>query len=384
MSRKRYIYNIVPSVASYSSGPSYSVVRFVHSLSNNSAIRLMLISLSNERQKFTKGQINYTFFSYCFGLKRFGFSLDMLFFFLKLPKTSEKIVHIHSLWMWPVLFPGFLKGFKNYKLVISPRGSLSPWSMKNGHFVKKIVWMFFQKKVIKNADLIHATSKLERDEIRSLGFRNPIVIVPNGIDGLGSNYKVLRETKVVLFLGRIHKKKGLDILLRSWKEVSTCFPDWILKIVGPDDGYADEVNRLILDLSLENVFLLGEQIGENKYLSYGEAEIFVLPTYSENFGMTVAEALMVGTPVIVSKGAPWADVVTNNCGLWEEISVESFSKGLEKLMAISTLERYEMGLRGREWMIRDFSWEKQGMKFDLVYEWLFSGQLSETIFLDDV
>jgi len=288
--------------------------------------------------------------------------------------------------MFPVILPYFFKKSKNFKLIVSPRGSLSPWALKHGSYFKKIIWCLVQSKLIKSADLIHVTSLLEYREIRNLGYKNPIALIPNGVDlpiFTRTKSQDFSSVKQVLFLGRLHKKKGLDILLLAWKNISLIYNDWVLKIVGPDDGYLQDIKILICKHAITNVLLSGEFRGNEKFDAYRNSDIFVLPTYSENFGMTVAEALACETPVIVTKGAPWANVEVKKCGLWVDTSVKGIEDGLLYLMGLTDAERREMGFRGREWMRSDFSWQRQGEKADAMYNWLFNPTgINELILID--
>jgi glycosyltransferase involved in cell wall biosynthesis len=133
-----------------------------------------------------------------------------------------------------------------------------------------------------------------------------VTIIPNGVDIPAFTPKQNRTSRVLLFLGRIHPIKGLDILLPAWQAVHDKFPDWRLMIAGPDNnGYLDQMQHLAVQLHLKRIEFVGALKGRHKWEAFRESDIFVLPTYSEYFGMTVVEALAAGVPAIVSKGAPW-------------------------------------------------------------------------------
>src|SRR5262249_49519240 len=146
--------------------------------------------------------------------------------------------------------------------------------------------------------------------IRGAGLTNPIAVIPNGIE-LQQEMQELPETesyrRIVLSLGRIHPKKGLPQLLHSWAAVESDHPDWSLRIIGPSEaGHADELHSIALALGLARVEIRGAVFDEAKWRAYRAADVCVMPTLNENFGLTVAEALAAGTPVITTKGAPWS------------------------------------------------------------------------------
>jgi glycosyltransferase involved in cell wall biosynthesis len=231
-----------------------------------------------------------------------------------------------------------------------------------------------QGPVLHAASCFHATAESEYEDIRRLGFMQPVCILPNGIDVPPLAVRSMSGRRHLLFLGRIHPKKGLDILLRAWQAVERQFPDWDLHIAGPDNGgHLAEMQALAVQLRLARVNFLGPLYGEEKLCAYREAGMFVLPTHSENFGLTVAEALAAGTPAIVTKGAPWGGLVKEGAGWWINIGVDPLVACLEQALATPPEHLAEMGRAGREWMLRDYSWEPIGAQLSTVYRWLLEG-----------
>jgi glycosyltransferase involved in cell wall biosynthesis len=178
----------------------------------------------------------------------------------------------------------------------------------------------------------------------------------------------------VLFLGRVHPKKGLDVLLNAWRAIEPRFKDWDLRIVGPDnDGYLHRMKQLAADLGLQRVRFDGPLHGDAKWEAYRAAALFVLPTHSENFGISVAEALAAGTPVIVTKGAPWPQLEAQGAGWWIELGTEALVPALERAIDLGVETLSGMGQAGRAWMIRDYSWSRIGRTMAEVYLWLLRG-----------
>lgn len=233
-----------------------------------------------------------------------------------------------------------------------------------------------QYPALRRATCFHATAVSEYEDIRRLGFSQPVAVVPNGIDVPAIGKKANRGERVLLFLGRIHRVKGLDLLLPAWKSVQERFPDWRVVIAGNDDeyngasGYLSELQALVRANEIKRLDFVGGLHGSAKRRAYLEAELYVLPTHSENFGMTVAEALAAGTPAIVSKGAPWAGLETERAGWWVDIGVEPLAGALADALSRSPAELAEMGQRGRDWMQREFSWALVGQRMAATYRWL--------------
>ena len=174
----------------------------------------------------------------------------------------------------------------------------------------------------------------------------------------------------------IHPKKGVDILLHAWSQVMERHTEWRLSIVGTDAAYgakSDHLERmktLAATLGLKRVQFSDPSYGEAKWAVYREADLFVLPTHSENFGMTVAESLAAGTPVIATKGAPWESLEAHQSGWWINVGIESLVVALENAMQHSRRELAERGENGRQWMESEFSWRSVAEKMDLTYRWL--------------
>ena len=200
-------------------------------------------------------------------------------------------------------------------------------------------------------------------------------IIPNGIDLPEESAAPARASeRTVLALGRIHPKKGLDLLIRAWANTASSETGWRLRIVGPTEaGYGDDLRALVRSLGLNNVSMEGPIYGAAKTAALQEADLFVLPSRNENFGLVVAEALAAGTPVISSKGAPWAGLEREGCGWWVDHDVEPFAAALMGAMATPREALKAMGAKGRAWMERDFSWDRVAGDMLGVYHWLARG-----------
>ena len=214
--------------------------------------------------------------------------------------------------------------------------------------------------------------------------KNPVAIVPNGIDlpePRALSNSGLAAGRIVLSLGRIHPKKGLDRLVRAWAKVEAAHPDWRLRIVGPDElGHAGELLTLAAELKARRVSVEKSVAGDAKIAAYRQADLFVLPTLNENFAITVAEALAAGKPVIATKGAPWRALQSEGCGWWIDHGIEPLSAALANAMVMTREALQAMGGKGRAWVARDFSWDRVARDMLDVYRWLaLRGELPSTV-----
>ena len=296
---------------------------------------------------------------------------------LKERARSVDIIHNHSLWMFPNIYPGSAVKGTSCKLICAPRGTLTPYSLARSAWKKKIMMVLGQRAMLNRVDMFHATSEGEVEDIRRLGYRQPVLVLTNGIEmpdvslldakpGLSGD-----KCRTLVYLSRIHPEKRLDLLLRAWVSLEVRHPEWRLNIYGPLDGaFPLKMKQLAKELGLTRAIFKGEVLGDAKFKALHEADLFILPTHTENFGMAIAEALASGTPAITTKGAPWKDLICNRCGWWIDETEDAVCETLDTAMSLSCEELAEMGMRGREWMKRDFDWNRLGVKMKAAYEWL--------------
>lgn len=372
-SRKKIkLIHTVPSIKNRSAGPSYSIMKICENLiSKNCDLKLATLDNENNFSSFHLG------FKRSFGLPKIGFSTNMKKWLINEASISQTIIHTHSLWMMPNVYPSWVKKYShNTKVIISPRGTLSDWSLRRSYYKKYFYSLLFQNNALKSADIFHATAENEYNDIRKLGFRQPIAIIPNGVDIKLSNLNFNKKKNKILFLSRIHPKKGILELLYSWQNVSKIFPDWHLDIAGPDNnGYLNEMKNLSKELKLKNVSFLGPLYDEYKEKKYLESKLFVLPSHSENFGMVIAEALSYGLPVITTKNTPWNLLAKKNAGECIDLSINNLTKSI--LMHINKTDG-ELKLMAENsifWMKDEYDWTEITNKFILLYDWLLNKKL---------
>jgi glycosyltransferase involved in cell wall biosynthesis len=365
-----HVIEVVSSVSAEASGLTQAVLKISESVLEHKRQHLTIAALDLGDMGLRPSYLNVFPVGFC--PKKLGCSPKMLSWLDEQAKHNKvQLIHSHSLWVQPVIYPARVKNKYNIPLLVSPHGTLSPWAFTHGSIVKKIYWPFLQKPALDVATCFHATALSEYNDIRSKGFRQPVALIPLGIDIPSLQKQLYINKRTLLFLGRIHPKKGLNILLPAWAALQERYPEWCLRIVGPDDGgYLQKMLELSKKLSLKRIEFSGTLFGEKKIHAYQQADLFVLPTYSENFGISVAEALASGTPALVTKGAPWEGLETHNAGMWIEIGLDPLVAALERMMSLSRDELDVMGMNGRSWMDSEYSWSSIGAKMAETYEWI--------------
>ena len=280
------------------------------------------------------------------------------------------IWHEHGIWLRTNHEACRLAARAGTPRVVSPRGMLEPWALRHRRWKKKIAWWLYQRGDLQRAAALHATAEAEAAQFRRLGLRSPITVIPNGvaIPDRARRPRSGDRMRTALFLSRVHPKKGLPLLVEAWAKVRP--EGWLMRVVGPDEQHhSAEVKMLAQQAGLAETWeFTGEISDREKWQVYELADLFILPSYSENFGMAVAEALSAGLPVITTKGCPWEGLQRHDCGRWVAPTVDGLAAGLRELCAASDDELLAMGQRGRRWMESEFSWNKIAERMTGLYE----------------
>lgn len=281
------------------------------------------------------------------------------------------VVHIHGLYRFPQTYAAYCCRRAGVPYIIRPHGSLDPYlyaRSSRGLWLKRIYERFFVLPNLNAAGAIHFTSEDERQRVEFLGLRPPSFVISNGLEwapyvNLPSRGAVRRRFELgdgplVLFLGRLHFKKGLDILIEAFDAVRQKVHGARLLIVGPEaDSYGDEVRGWVAQRGLEScVTFSGPLEGSDVVQAYVDADVFALPSYTENFGMTVAEAMASGTAVAISDQVNiHAEVTDANAGMVTRCDAGEFSTALVTLLSDADL-RQRLGTGGRRLVLDKFSW----------------------------
>jgi glycosyltransferase involved in cell wall biosynthesis len=275
--------------------------------------------------------------------------VTLKFFSTLLKIEKPDLVHINGIWTpQNYLFQKEAQKL-GIKVVLSPHGMLAPYILQRHPLKKKVALALYQNKAILNADYLHATAVSEKTNIRNLGYSQEITIVPNGIDinQILEKRRYRSDTIKMLFLSRLHPVKGIELLIEAISLLNR--NDIMVQIVGEgEDSYINSLKELSKEKGVATTIeFTGGVYGTKKWELYREADLFVLPTHSENFGIVIAEALATGLPVITTKGTPWKELETRNCGWWIDLSVDNLAQSISEALNKTASELKTMGENGK-------------------------------------
>lgn len=362
----------VPDIANESAGPSYTVPSLCNGLARNGVD--VSLHVLGEAPDVRRDYVVVAHKHHKFPIRALGRSPEMLHS-LKVAVKESEIIHSNGIWMLPTVYPAIAKRGTKCKLVFCPRGGLSKAALSRSKIKKFLMGhLGGQYMALRETDMFHAASMKELLEIRALGYKQPIALVPNGIDVPEVEHKPFTgERRKLVFFGRIHKTKAVDHLVAAWGNVANKFPEWSLEIAGPDCGAVPMLKEMIAERNIPRVDFVGELHGIDKYKFLAAADLYVLPSLTENFGITIAEALACGTPVIASHGCPWERLDEKGCGWWIGLGEESLTSQLEKSLLEEPEILKQMGERGISWMRSEYIWDSIGLKMKKAYEWICKG-----------
>lgn len=281
------------------------------------------------------------------GYEHYNFSIQMVKEIWKIIDDYD-IVHITAVWNFPVLVGSVISFVKNKPYIISTRGALHQEALSSkSAFVKKLYFNLLAKHYLKKAFAIHYTTEVEKEESELVLKHKDCFVIPNGIDlreidNRDQRSEIRITEKYILILGRIDRIKGFDILIPAFANIIVKYNDLKLVVAGDDTTpYTKEVRKMIEAQNISNkVIFTGQVIGDDKWSLYKNALMFVLPSYSENFGMSVVEAMACGCPVVISdKVGIYKEVAVNNAGIIVSTIVESVAEGIKKLLNDENLKR---------------------------------------------
>ena len=318
------------------------------------------------------------------GPRNLGYSGDIL---KKFSKIKPDIVHTHGIWMYFSHANKKYSSLTNTPYVITPRGMLDPWQLKQNFWkdlTKKVALKLYERQHLERANCIQALCRSEYESIRKFGLDNPVAIIPNGTE-LPAVYSRSEDyahpccwennsrRKTLLFLSRIHVKKGLDNLLQAWALTKPATHNWQLVIAGEtkDFAYMRSLKQLVAQLNIaETVQFIGGNFGQNKASCFIDADAFILPSFSEGLPMAVLEAMSYKLPVIITPFCNIPEAFEKQAAFEIDTEAASISDGIQKLISLSDQERKTMGENGYELVKEKFTWRKVAQATDEMYQWI--------------
>ncbi len=274
---------------------------------------------------------------------------------LRAALPDADVLHIHGLWNRVVWAAAREARRARVPYVLSPRGMLEPAALAHRRIRKRLAWSLIERSTVDRAALLHATSEVEAETLGALHPRPPIVFVPNGVDLPPATPRVAGEP-VVVFLGRLHAIKRLDLLVDAFARLRASGRRAELVIAGPDEGGL----RASLDARVPDAapFITwpGALDDNGKHELLARAAALVLCSDSESFGLSVAEAMAAGVPVVVTRTCPWSDVERHGAGFWVEQTPDAIANALMRLLDYPGAAR-SMGASGKDLVERKYRWD---------------------------
>lgn len=361
MAGKMQVLQVVSGIDPKSGGPTRSVKGICRALSKAGVDVTLLVPHGDHEfdnpcgVKIVRGQLNRTILTRT--IKQFD------------------LVHIQGLWDWSLHKVAAECRKCKVPYVISPRGMLDPWALSVKKWKKRLAMLVYQRRDLKGASAFHVTAALEEKNVRAQGLEQPCIIAPNGVDLPMElpKMKARGEQRTAIFLSRLHPGKGLLLLAEAWARVKP--QGWTMRIVGPDSyGHKAEVLAKLDELGIRDQWQFVDMVDDvRKWQEYAAAELLVHPSVSENFGITIAEGLTAGLPVICTDGTPWTEISEHKCGWYIKANSED-ALAVALREATNSAELAEMGARGRKLVEERYTWSAVSGKMLCGYEEVLNGR----------
>ena len=306
------------------------------------------------------------------------------------------IVHLHGTWLRAMYYGAVEAKRRDAPYLIEMMGMYEPYGLQQKWARKRFARLWFQDAIVRDAACLHVNSESEGKQLRRLGFDAPLAVLPVGVDtdhigerrasvSPSAPWPQVDHRPFVLYLARVHPKKGVEILLEAWARVAPLRSDFLLVVAGTGTSdYLAHCKGLAERLGVAaSVLWVGQISDDEKWLAYANAELYVLPTFSENFGNSVAEALACGTPVLTTIGTPWQILADSGCGWVIRPEAATLAETLQQALSLSSSQRRAMGAAGRKLVEERFSLRAVITQLEEVYRWLIrSGPVPSCVIQD--
>jgi glycosyltransferase involved in cell wall biosynthesis len=303
--------------------------------------------------------------------------------------SSASGIHIHGLWEQSTAMAAKSARTLDIPYLISAHGMLEPWALANKRIKKVIYSALVERKNVQGAACLHALTRAEGEQYIRFGATSPIVVIPNGVavpEGKDATlfFREFPETegrRIVLFMARLHEKKGVDMLVKAWASITHEAPEALLVIAGPDaDGMRARLEGVAAGLGItRSVIFAGMLRGAMKWSALAAAECFVLPSFSEGLSIAVLEAMGMGLPVIVTRHCNMPEVEEFKAGWQIEANVEELKAALLEVLSNPPSTNALIGRRGACLVSTRFSWEKVSAQMRDVYRWIQGGSKPQSV-----
>ncbi|MFO7630315.1 MAG: glycosyltransferase [Prochlorococcaceae cyanobacterium] len=305
-----------------------------------------------------------------------------------LRQLKPDIVHSHGLWLYHSYLNHGWSTKRALPYLISPQGMLDPWALRNVSWKKRLAAKIYEDRHLRGATCLHAVSVAEAEAIRAYGLRNPIALIPNAIELPTPSGKQVPSPwpedfqdgqQVMLFLGRLHPKKGLVPLINAWALLQQELPEkaggWRLAIAGWDENnHRAALEQQVAELNLaDRIHFCGPLHGAAKEAAFRHADAFVLSSFSEGMPAAVLEAMAYELPVLMSPACNFPEGFAAGAALSVDPTTESVAAGLRAFLQLPPEEQLAMGRRGYTLVSEQFTWSTLAPRMRAVYEWALGG-----------
>ncbi len=298
---------------------------------------------------------------------------------------AAEVVHMHGLWQYHSRRGAAVARATKVPYVMAAHGMAEPWALNHKRWRKRLYLALVESRNLRRASCLHALSRPEIGHLRDLAPWAPVCFVPNGVDlsafdampprsKLEESHPELKDKFILLFFGRLHAKKGLDLLAEAMGRLAAEFPALHLLLAGKDDGALAPFAGRMADLGLsDRATYVGHVSGEEARKVWAAADAFTLPSYSEGFSMAILEALANRLPAVFTAACHFPEAAAVDAAVVVEPRTEPLTQALRELMRRSPEERRALGARGRRLVEADYTWDQQAARLASVYRWLAGG-----------
>jgi glycosyltransferase involved in cell wall biosynthesis len=299
--------------------------------------------------------------------------------------ARAEVVHLHGLWQGHTRRGALAARRADVPYIVAAHGMAEPWALRHKALKKKVYTALVEGKNLRRASCLHALSRPEIGHLRAFAPRAPICLVPNGVDlrpfddlpprsELEAEHPELAGKFILLFYGRLHVKKGLDLLAKALGAIGSDRADLHVVLAGNDDGalkpFRNEVESLHMS---DRVTCVGHASSERARRIWGAADAFILPSYSEGFSMAILEALAARKPVVATTSCHFPELARAEGGIVVEPTEAGVTAGLRDLLERSDVERRDLAGRGRTLVESQYTWDRQAERLAGVYRWVAGG-----------
>lgn len=387
--------HVIPSVSAIRGGPSQAVLEMVKGLRQQGIESSIVTTDDNGATQLdvpTDDWIVYQGIPVHFfprfspnisSVKEFSFS-SALTLWLRQNIKAYDLIHIHAIFSYPSTIAMAIARSQNVPYIVRPLGQLCEWSLQQSASKKRLYLQLIERANLNHSQGLHLTSDQEKKEVENLYLNCPSFVVPHGLDLpptienarklLRSRFGLSENEKIVLFLSRIHPKKGLDYLISALSNLAEYHFTFILA-GGGDTFYEAEIRYLLEESGISSRTILpGFVEGETKAMLLQGADLYALTSHSENFGVAVLEALAAGLPAIVTPGVALSDEIQRyKLGYVSELSVDAITSTLERCFA-SPEAAIQMGKRAQQFALKNYTWQRNADNLIEIYKTILSEQ----------